>query len=85
MPRRTNLSADNIPPRGTALKVQQWAADGYTKRGVAKSLGVSLDTLNAWMDRHPRIRASAMLGTQAAKRNTRRSTASGWNRSRRGT
>lgn len=64
MPRPQRVAANNAPIRGTAQKVQKWAAGGSSKRAVAKSLGVSLETLNEWMERHPRLRDAWYAGRE---------------------
>ncbi|QNK00734.1 hypothetical protein [Dyella telluris] len=34
-------------------------------KGIARSLGVSLETLNEWMERHPELRAAMDEGREA--------------------
>lgn len=41
------------PPDGTASRLCELAADGFTQMGVAKRLGVSKDTLRRWLDEDP--------------------------------
>ncbi|PZQ31017.1 MAG: hypothetical protein DI562_06075 [Stenotrophomonas acidaminiphila] len=53
-----NVALTNEPPRGAATKIQRWAAGGTTKTGIAKNFGVSLKTLNAWMQRNPELQSA---------------------------
>lgn len=62
------IAPDNKPIRGTAQKIEKWSAEGWTKRGVARGLGVSVDTLNAWMEEHPRLRDAWYAGREAEHR-----------------
>lgn len=50
-----NVALTNKPPRGAASKIRRWAAEGRTKNAIAKNLGTSLKTLNAWMERYPTL------------------------------
>lgn len=63
--RPQRVSADNKPPRGTAEKVERWAAGGSSMKAIARSLGVSSETLRVWMDRHPTIQEAWDAGMEA--------------------
>jgi len=62
------VAPGNQPLRGTAQKIEQWASEGWNKRAVARGLGVSLDTLNTWMEDHPRLRDAWYAGRETEHR-----------------
>lgn len=46
--------ADWLTPEGL-LKIEGWARDGLTDEQIAKNIGISRSTLNAWKDRYSDI------------------------------
>lgn len=64
----TLAKAPAAPIRGMAQKVEKWAAEGWSKRAVARGLGVSVETLNRWMEDHPRIRDAWYAGREEEHR-----------------
>jgi hypothetical protein len=65
MGRPQRVAVDRKPPRGAEQRIRHWASEGATVKGIARSLGVSLDTLNEWMERHPELRAAMDEGREA--------------------
>ena len=56
MPRPNRVALTNKPPSGAAEKIKRWASEAATVKAIARRLGVSLETLNTWMERHPKLR-----------------------------
>lgn len=65
MPRAQLTDDSRQPIRGTAQKIEKWASEGWTKRGIARGLGVSPERLNKWMEEHPRLRDAWYAGREA--------------------
>lgn len=65
MPRTQRVAIDRKPPRSAAARIRLWAGEGSTVKGIARSLGVSLETLNEWMERHPELRDAMDEGREA--------------------
>ncbi|MGY0503820.1 hypothetical protein [Luteimonas sp. e5] len=63
--RRGRVAADNLPPKGAAEKIERWASEATGVKAIARRLGVSLETLNTWMDRHPELRDAMDAGREA--------------------
>lgn len=59
------VAADRKPPRNAAARIRAWAGEGASKKGIARSLGVSDETLQVWMDRHPALRHAMDEGREA--------------------
>lgn len=43
------------PPRDAATRIEAFAADGFSIRGVAAGLGVAQDTFRKWLDDSPEL------------------------------
>lgn len=56
MAREQRVALTNVPKRGTAEKIKRWASEAASVKAIARRLGVSLETLNTWMERHPKLR-----------------------------
>ncbi|MEW9570852.1 hypothetical protein ABQJ54_03755 [Rhodanobacter sp. Si-c] len=63
--REHRVAVDRKPPRNAEARIRAWAGEGATQKGIARSLGVSDETLTAWMDRHPELRAAMDEGREA--------------------
>lgn len=55
------------PPRDAAARIEALAADGFSKLGVAKQLGTSVDTLNRWLDEQPELQTAFDNGREAER------------------
>lgn len=56
MAREKRVALTNKPPKDAAEKIKHWASEAASVKAIARRLGVSLETLNTWMDRHPKLR-----------------------------
>lgn len=65
MARTQRVAATHTPPRNAHARIRAWAGEGATVKGIARSLGVSLETLNVWMDRFPELRDAMDEGREA--------------------
>lgn len=65
MGRPKRVATTHTPPRNAQARIRLWASEGATVKGIARSLGVSLETLNEWMDRQPELRAAMDEGREA--------------------
>ena len=65
MKREQRVAVDRKPPRSAAARIRLWASEGSTVKGIARSLGVSSETLAEWMDRHPALRDAMDEGREA--------------------
>lgn len=54
----------NKPPRGTAAKLRQWAADGTPQKVMARRLGVGVARLKQWMEDDERLQAAYDEGVE---------------------
>lgn len=52
------------PPRGTAAKLKQWAADGTPQKVMARRLGVGVARLKQWMEDDERLQAAYDEGVE---------------------
>lgn len=52
------------PPRGTAAKLKQWAADGTPQKVMARRLGVGVARLKQWMEEDERLQAAYDEGVE---------------------
>lgn len=64
MPRTQRVALTNKPPRGAADKIKHWASEAASVKAIARRLGVSLETLNTWMDRYPKLREAMDEGRE---------------------
>ena len=62
MAREKRVALTNKPPRNAADRIREWSAGGSSVKAIARSLGVSLETLNVWMERHPKLRDAMDAG-----------------------
>ena len=56
------------PPADAAERICALAADGFSKVGVAASLGVGMDQLTAWMDPEPVLQEAFDQGRETERR-----------------
>ncbi|PNS07837.1 hypothetical protein [Solilutibacter silvestris] len=68
MARANRVAIDRKPPRGAEDKVRAWASEGTNVKGIARSLGVSLETFNVWMDRHQSLRDAFEEGRETERK-----------------
>lgn len=52
------------PPRDASARIEAYAADGFSKLGIAKRLETSVDTLNRWMDEQPELQTAFDVGRE---------------------
>ena len=52
------------PPPDAAKRIEALAADGFTARGVAQSLGTSFDTMQRWLSEAPELREAFERGRE---------------------
>jgi len=65
MARTKRVSTEHKPPRNAAARIRAWAGEGSSKKGIARSLGVSIETLNIWMERYPKLQEAMDEGREA--------------------
>lgn len=65
MARPQRVATTHTPPRNAHARIRAWASEGASVKGIARSLGVSLETLNEWMDRFPALREAMDEGREA--------------------
>lgn len=65
MGRPQRVALTNKPPRGSEARIRLWASEGATVKGIARSLGVSLETFNTWLERFPKLQAAMDEGREA--------------------
>lgn len=65
MKRTQRVAVDRKPPRNAAARIRLWASEGSTVKGIARSLGVSSETLAEWMERHPELQDAMDEGREA--------------------
>lgn len=56
------------PPKDALTRVEALAADGFSKIGVAASLGVDVKTLSRWMDEVPALQEAFDQGRERERR-----------------
>lgn len=59
------VALDHKPPRTAASRIRAWASEGSSKKGIARSLGVSDETLQIWMERYPKLQEAMDEGREA--------------------
>ena len=59
--------AEWLTPEGL-LKIEGWARDGLTDEQIAKNIGISRSTLNAWKDRYSDISDTLKRGKDVVDR-----------------
>ena len=52
------------PPRGTAAKLRQWAADGTPQKVMARRLGVGVARLQQWMEEDEKLQSAYVDGVE---------------------
>lgn len=65
MARKQRVAATRKPPKDAAEKILHWATEAASVKAIARRLGVSLETLNVWMERHPELRDAMDEGREA--------------------
>ncbi len=52
------------PPSDAAARIEAFAADGFSVRGVAAGLGVCQDTMKKWFDEFPELQEAFDVGRE---------------------
>jgi hypothetical protein len=52
---KKQVSTEHKPPKNAEARIRAWAGEGSSKKGIARSLGVSDETLQIWMERYPKL------------------------------
>jgi hypothetical protein len=52
------------PPPDAAALIEDLAADGFSKFGVARRMGVARETLSRWLDEHPELQDAFDTGRE---------------------
>lgn len=63
-PRRKPGPKPMHPPPDAAALIEDLAADGFSKVGVARRLGVARETLSRWLDEHPELQDAFDTGRE---------------------
>lgn len=52
------------PPKDAAGKIQEWSANGYSKKAIASRFGVSFDTLQRWIEEDSGLQEAFQAGRE---------------------
>ncbi|WP_370600475.1 hypothetical protein [Pseudomonas nitroreducens] len=63
-PRNRPTGTRKKPPSGAAKKLQQMAAEGWNKKGLAFGLGTTVETLNCWLELYPELQQAVDQGRE---------------------
>jgi len=63
-PRRKPGPKPMHPPPDAAALIEDLAADGFSKVGVARRMGVARETFSRWLDEHPELQDAFDTGRE---------------------